>query len=361
MRKIERFPFVPSDPARLAEQCQEALSIQVQGLARRLSATGLDRLVLGVSGGLDSTLALLVGVKALAQLGLPAQNLLAYTMPGFATSETTRTNAWALMQALEVTAAELDIRPAAQQMLTDLHHPFADGQPDYDVTFENVQAGLRTDYLFRLANQAGALVVGTGDLSELALGWCTFGVGDHMSHYGVNSGVSKTLVQHLIRFVAQAEDTPSGLTSLLQAVLESEISPELIPAVDEQAPQSTQAIVGPYALQDFTLFYLTRFGLPPSKIAYLALMAWQDREAGQWPLGLRADERVAYNVAEIKRWMRVFLLRFFAHQFKRSTLPNGPKISSGGALSPRGDWRAPSDARGTAWLAELEAGVPDSL
>lgn len=359
-RIVERFPFVPADPARLAEDCYEAYNIQIQGLARRLAATGLQRCVIGVSGGLDSTQALIVAVRAMDRLGLPRTNVHAFTLPGFATSEGTKANAWALMRALGVTAAEIDIRPAARQMLADLGHPFANGEPRYDVTFENVQAGLRTDYLFRLANQLGGLVVGTGDLSELALGWCTFGVGDHMSHYNVNASVSKTLIQHLIRFVAASGDVDGETARLLHAILATEISPELVPAVDGKPMQSTQAIVGPYALQDFTLYYLTRFGFRPSKIAFLAHHAWSRSTVGPWPSEMPESEKRAYSLAEIRHWMEVFIRRFFASQFKRSTLPNGPKMSSGGSLSPRGDWRAPSDAEATLWLEELRAHIPEA-
>ncbi|PWR19405.1 NAD(+) synthase [Zavarzinia aquatilis] len=357
-REVERFPFVPADPARLREDCYEAYHIQVQGLARRLQATGLSKAVIGVSGGLDSTQALIVAVKAMDLLGRPRSDILAYTLPGFATSDETKGNAWALMRALGVTAAEIDIRPAARQMLADMGHPYAEGRAVYDVTFENVQAGLRTDYLFRLANHHGGLVVGTGDLSELALGWCTYGVGDHMSHYNVNASVPKTLIQHLIRFVARSGDVDQETVEILQAILATEISPELVPAAAGQPIQSTQQIVGPYALQDFTLYYLTRYGFRPSRIAYLALHAWADADSGVWPMDLPAAERRAYTLAEIRRWMEVFLRRFFTSQFKRSTLPNGPKISSGGSLSPRGDWRAPSDGDASVWLAELAAHVP---
>jgi NAD+ synthase (glutamine-hydrolysing) len=358
-RDVERFPYVPSDPARLAEDCYEAYHIQVQGLAKRLSAAGLEKLVIGVSGGLDSTQALIVATQAMARLGLPARNILAYTLPGFATSDSSKTNAWTLMRALGVTPAEVDIRPAAHQMLADLGHPFADGQPVYDVTFENVQAGLRTDYLFRLANQHKALVVGTGDLSELGLGWCTYGVGDHMSHYNPNASVSKTLIQHLIRFVAASGDVDEPTAQVLLAILDFEISPELVPAGDDGAVQSTESFVGPYALQDFNLYYLTRFGFRPSKIAYLAWNAWHDAADDRWPAHIPDRARVAYDLPPIKRWLRLFLNRFFANQFKRSCIPNGPKISSGGSLSPRGDWRAPSDAPAEVWIEELEAGVPD--
>ncbi len=359
MRPVDRFPFVPDDATRLAEYCHEAYNVQVQGLSQRLKATGLKKLVIGVSGGLDSTQALVVAVKAMDLLGLPRDGVLAYTMPGFATSERTRTNAWALMRALGVTGEELDIRPAATQMLADLDHPFARGEAVYDVTFENVQAGLRTDYLFRLANRHSALVVGTGDLSELALGWCTYGVGDHMSHYNPNSGVPKTLIQHLIRFAAGAAEVGDAATAVLRDILATEISPELVPADAAGKTQATEEFVGPYALQDFTLFHMTRTGAAPSKIAYLAHAAWGDAGRGGWPRDIPAAGRRAYDLAEIKHWLRLFLTRFFANQFKRSAMPNGPKISSGGALSPRGDWRMPSDARPDAWLAELEANTPD--
>jgi NAD+ synthase (glutamine-hydrolysing) len=358
MRAVERFPYTPSDPARLAQDCWEAYQIQVQGLARRLSSVRGDKLVIGVSGGLDSTQALMVAVRAMDSLGLPRANVLAYTLPGFATSEGTRSKAWALMTALGVTAAELDIRPAARQMLGDLGHPFAQGEPVYDVTFENVQAGLRTDYLFRLANQNGALVVGTGDLSELGLGWCTYGVGDHMSHYNPNASVSKTLIQHLIRHVATSGEVDAATAQLLLEIVAQEISPELVPG---EAVQSTESAVGPYALQDFNLYYLTRFGFRPSKIAYLAWQAWRDSGQGAWPLNTPENGRRAYDLAEIKRWLKLFLERFFANQFKRSCAPNGPKISSGGSLSPRGDWRAPSDAPATVWVEELERNTPDGV
>ncbi|MDQ3139535.1 MAG: NAD(+) synthase, partial [Pseudomonadota bacterium] len=202
-RPLRRFPFVPNRPEQLDQDCYEAFNIQVQGLATRLAATGGKHLVVGVSGGLDSTHALIVAAKVCDQLGIPRTNILGFTLPGFATSEATRTNAWALMNALGVTAEEIDIKPAATRMLTDIGHPYAKGEPVYDITFENVQAGLRTDYLFRLANQRGGLVVGTGDMSELALGWCTYGVGDHMSHYGVNAGVPKTLIQYLVRWAVK--------------------------------------------------------------------------------------------------------------------------------------------------------------
>ncbi|HEY1258136.1 MAG TPA: NAD(+) synthase [Stellaceae bacterium] len=359
-RNIERFPYVPSDPAMLRENCYEAYNIQVQGLARRLEATGCKKLVIGVSGGLDSTQALIVAARAMDRLGMPRRDILAYTLPGFATGEATKANAWRLIKALGVTGAEIDIRPAARQMLQDIGHASASGAAHYDVTFENVQAGLRTDYLFRLANHNGGLVVGTGDLSELGLGWCTYGVGDQMSHYNPNASVAKTLIQHLIRFVAASGDLGSEIAPVLYAILATEISPELVPPGADGMIQSTESVVGPYALQDFNLFYATRYGFSPSKIAYLSWNAWADATRGSWPANTPEEAKRAYTLGEIKAWLRVFLLRFFQlSQFKRSALPNGPKISSGGSLSPRGDWRAPSDATAKVWLDELEANIPD--
>ena len=355
---VERYPYVPADPDQLAAHCHEAWNIQVQGLTERLRSTGLEKLVIGVSGGLDSTQALIVAVKVMDRLGLPRSNVLAYTLPGFATSEGTKSAAWALMRGLGVSAEELDIRPLALQMLKDLKHPAGEGEPVYDITFENVQAGLRTDLLVRLANRHGGLVVGTGDLSELGLGWATYGVGDQMSHYNPNAGVSKTLIQHLIRFAAEHGGFGDAVAQTLKTVLATEISPELIPATDGKG-QSTEASVGPYALQDFNLFYLTRYGFKPSKIAFLAWTAWSDIGLGRWPPAIHEADKRAYDLSTVKHWMALFLKRFFANQFKRSALPNGPKISSGGSLSPRGDWRMPSDASAAAWLAELEANVPD--
>jgi NAD+ synthase (glutamine-hydrolysing) len=361
-RPLQRFPFVPSDPTRLHQDCYEGYTIQIAGLVQRLRGIGVRRMVIGVSGGLDSTHALIVAARAADRLGLPRANILAFTMPGFATSDETKTNAIRLMESLGVTWRELDIRPAARQMLADMGHPFGRGEPVYDVTFENVQAGLRTDYLFRLANQNDAIVIGTGDLSELALGWCTYGVGDQMSHYNVNGGIPKTLIQHLIRWVISAEQFEAEVGRTLDAILATEISPELVPAQPGEKPQSTEARIGPYALQDFTLFHVLRFGFRPSKIAFLALIAWEDAARGDWPPGFPEDRRPAYDLAEIKHWMGVFLRRFFAFsQFKRSAMPNGPKVSAGGSLSPRGDWRAPSDGNAAAWLQELETMVPDGV
>lgn len=338
-RPLDRFPFVPDDPARLNQDCYEAFNIQVQGLTQRLRSTKSRTLVIGVSGGLDSTHALLVACKAFDLLDKPRADILGFTMPGFATSEGTRSNAWALMTALGVTGQEIDIRPAAERVLKDIGHPFGRGEKVYDVTFENVQAGLRTDYLFRLANQHSGFVLGTGDLSELALGWCTYGVGDQMSHYNVNGSLAKTLIQHLIRWTVKTGQF-DGAADTLHAILDTEISPELVPADASGAIQSTQAKVGPYELQDFSLFHITRYGLRPSKVAFLAWHAWRDVSLGAWPPNFPEGTRNAYDLAAIKQWLGVFLYRFFEiSQFKRSAMPNGPKVISGGALSPRGDWR----------------------
>ena len=353
-RKVDRFPFVPDDEARLALDCYEAYNIQVSGLEQRLSYIGQPKAIIGVSGGLDSTHALIVAARAMDRLGRPRSEIHAFSMPGFATGDRTRSYATRLAKSLGVTFEELDITAASRQMLADIDHPFADGHPVYDVTFENVQAGLRYDYLFRLANHRSGIVVGTGDLSELALGWCTYGVGDQMSHYNVNAGVPKTLVQHLIRWEAGNGEFEEDVNDLLREIVEQEITPELIPSREDQLPQSTETSVGPYNLQDFTLFHVLRYGFRPSKIAFLAWHAWHDAAAGEWPPGFPEQRRVAYDVPDIRRWLEVFIRRFFASQFKRSALPNGPKVSAGGTMSPRGDWRMPSDASPAAWLAELE-------
>lgn len=358
-RAIRRFPFVPDTPSRLDEDCYEAFNIQVEGLLKRVVATGVERLVIGVSGGLDSTHALIVAAKALDRLGRPRSDILGITMPGFATSEGTKDNAWKLMHALGITAEEIDIRPAARTMLEGMAHPYAKGEPVYDVTFENVQAGLRTDYLFRIANQRRGIVVGTGDLSELALGWCTYGVGDHMSHYGVNAGVPKTLIQFLIRWCIATDQYDPQTDAVLEAILAQEISPELVPADESGAMQSTESKIGPYSLNDFFAHYVIRHGLAPSKIAFLAWHAWRDVDAGRWPIGYPEEARTAYDIDVVKGWLEKFLVRFFqTSQFKRSALPNSPKVSAGGAVSPRGDWRAPSDGTASSWLAELAANGP---
>ncbi|MBN1264127.1 MAG: NAD(+) synthase [Anaerolineales bacterium] len=363
IKDFERFPFVPADTALLDERCYEVYNIQIQGLQKRLAATGIKKVIVGVSGGLDSTQALIVAAKTMDNLGYPRTNVLAYTMPGFATSSQTHQNASDLMQALQVSSGEIDIRPSARQMLTDLGHPFSRDEEVYDVTFENVQAGERTSHLFRLANFHDGLVVGTGDLSELALGWTTYGVGDQMAHYNVNASVPKTLIQHLLRWTIVARQFDETTSHILQSILDTEISPELIPEVngeDALPAQRTEQIIGPYELHDFFLYYITRFGFLPSKVAFLAQAAWSDPEKGLWPPYFPAEKRHAYTLTEIKHWLYVFLYRFFKlSQFKRSAMPNGPKVGSGGSLSPRGDWRAPSDSEAVLWLKELKENVPD--
>ncbi|HEX8626271.1 MAG TPA: NAD(+) synthase [Allosphingosinicella sp.] len=359
-RRYRRFPYVPNRPEQLDSDCYEAFNIQVQGLARRFQATSGSHLVIGVSGGLDSTHALVVAAKMCDFLKLPRSTILGFTMPGFATGDTTKGNAWALMRALGIVGEEIDIRPAAMQMLKDMKHPFAEGKPVYDIAFENVQAGLRTDYLFRLANQRKGFVIGTGNLSEVALGWSTYGVGDQMSHYGVNAGVPKTLIQYLIRWAVKTGQFDSDTNTILEAILATKISPELIPADDKGEMQSTEGTIGPYELHDFFLFHILRSGQPPSKVAFLAWQAWRDVEEGHWPLGYPDALKRAYDLPTIRKWLEVFLYRFFQiSQFKRTAIPNSPKVSAGGALSPRGDWRAPSDGNAKPWLDELKAALGD--
>ena len=363
MRAVARFPYVPSDPRVLDQRCYEAYSIQVHGLMKRLTATGIEKVVIGVSGGLDSTQALIVAAKTMDRLGWPRTNVLGYTMPGFATSAHTLENAWRLMRALGISAAEIDIRPSSLQMLRDIGHPFAEGEPVYDVTFENVQAGERTSHLFRLANLHHGLVLGTGDLSEQALGWATYGVGDQMSHYNVNTSVPKTLIQYLVRWAAGSGQFDEETGAVLRSIVDTEISPELVPHTGgegEKPAQRTEDFIGPYDLQDFNTYYTTRFGFRPSKIAFLALHAWGDASRGEWPALIPLERRKSYDLPTIKRWLEVFAHRFFkTSQFKRSAAPNGPKVGSGGSLSPRGDWRAPSDSEATVWLEELRRNVPD--
>lgn len=357
-RTVPRFPYVPADPLTRDIRCEEVYSIQVQALVQRLETSGIQKLVIGISGGLDSTHALLVAVRAMDLLGLPRSNVLGYTMPGFATSPRTLAQARELMSAVGCSATEIDIRPSCEQMLKDLGHPYAAGQKQYDVTFENVQAGERTSHLFRLANHHNALVLGTGDLSELALGWCTYGVGDHMSHYNVNASVPKTLIKHLVRWVADKASERERV--VLNQVLDTEISPELVPGEADggQPGQSTEDTLGPYELHDFALYYTVRFGFAPSKVAFLAWQAWRDAQLGPWPDSTLVA-RNQYTLAQIKKHLRTFVFRFFqTSQFKRSCVPNAPKVGSGGSLSPRGDWRAPSDAHATTWLADW-ARVPD--
>ena len=358
-RKVDRFPFVPDDETQLAQDCYEAFNIQVYGLMQRCKAIGGPKIVIGVSGGLDSTHALMVAAQAMDRMGRPRTDILAFTMPGFATTAHTKSNAERLSESLGVTFAEIDIRPVAKQMLTDMGHPFGRGEEVYDVTFENVQAGLRTDYLFRIANDRGGIVLGTGDLSELALGWATYGVGDQMSHYNVNPGMPKTLMQHVLRWVISSAQFDDAVSATLQSILDTEITPELIPTKEGEVPQSTEASIGPYALQDFNLYGILRAGQRPSRIAFLAYHAWSDAESGLWPAGYPEESRRAFTIGEIKKWLHLFLKRFFANQFKRSALPNGPKVAAGGALSPRGDWRMPSDVSSALWLADLD-NIPDA-
>jgi NAD+ synthase (glutamine-hydrolysing) len=359
-REVERFPFVPKDPVRLEQDCYEGYNIQVSGLEQRLRALDYPKVVIGVSGGLDSTHALIVAAKAMDREGRPRSDILAFTLPGFATGERTRNNAIALSKALGVTFEEIDIRSTATVMLAEIGHPYSRGEQVYDITFENVQAGLRTDYLFRIANQRGGIVLGTGDLSELALGWSTYGVGDQMSHYNVNAGVPKTLIQHLIRWAISSGQFDEEVGVILQSVLDTEITPELVPAGAGEQVQSSEAKVGPYALQDFSLFQVLRYGFRPSKIAFLAWHAWHDPQHGGWPPGFPLEERHGYTVGEIRHWLAVFAQRYYSFsQFKRSALPNGPKVSHGGSLSPRGDWRAPSDMAATVWLEEIEREIPE--
>ncbi|MFY2056852.1 NAD(+) synthase [Achromobacter xylosoxidans] len=358
-RRVPRFPYVPADPRRRDERCKEVYNIQVQALAQRLSASGMSKVVIGISGGLDSTHALLVCAQAMDTLGLPRANILAVTMPGFATSTRTLQQARQLMAVVGCTASEVDIRPSCLQMLKDLGHPYADGQPVYDITFENVQAGERTNHLFRIANFNNAIVIGTGDLSELALGWCTYGVGDHMSHYSVNASVPKTLITHLVRWVAESGRLGEAGAAVLLDVLGTDVSPELVPGGDDGKPtQKSEDTIGPYELQDFNLYYTLRYGFAPTKVAFLALAAWRDRDAGAWPEGGHVA-RNQYDLAAIKRNLKIFLDRFFRlSQFKRTCVPNAPKVGSGGSLSPRGDWRAPSDSESAVWLRDADR-IPD--
>ena len=359
VREIPRFPYVPSDPSVREKRCYEVYNIQVQGLAKRMKSTGIENLIIGVSGGLDSTHALIVCARTVDMLGLSRKNIKAYTMPGFATSDKTYANANALMKALGVKASEIDIRPSCKAMIKDIGHAYGKGKELYDITFENIQAGQRTSILFRLANMENGLVVGTGDLSELALGWCTYGVGDHMSHYSVNASVPKTLIQYIIRWVASEKILGNKASLCLEGILETEISPELIPGTTNGKPaQSTEATIGPYELQDFNTYYITRYGFLPSKVAFLAYCAWHDAAKGRWP-DIPPDKQHQYTLAQIKHWLEVFIHRFFKiSQYKRSCIPNAPKVGSGGSLSPRGDYRAPSDSEEAPWMLDLKT-IPD--
>jgi NAD+ synthase (glutamine-hydrolysing) len=353
-RQYPRFPYVPANAEDRDVRCYETYNIQVHGLVKRMQTTGLKNIIIGISGGLDSTQALTVVTKAVDLLGWPRSRVLAYTMPGFATSTRTKENAWRLIKALGVRGEELDIRESCQRMLEDIGHPVTRGEDTYDITYENVQAGQRTSILFRLANLHNGLVLGTGDLSELALGWCTYGVGDHMSHYNVNASVPKTLIQYLLWWQATPGRVDEETRQVLLDILNTQISPELVPGDnDDQPAQRTEDFIGPYELQDFNIYYTTRFGYRPSKVAFLSYNAWHNKEKGAWP-DIPEDKQNQYTIAQIKHWLGIFCKRFFAtSQFKRSVMPNGPKVGSGGSLSPRGDWRAPSDSSAAPWLDEL--------
>jgi len=330
-RRFSQHPFVPSDAHRRDEHSQEICAIQSTGLARRLRHTGARHVVIGVSGGLDSTLALLVLLEAFGRLGLDRKGIIGITMPGPGTTVRTRMNALKLMEVLGVTAREIPIDAAVEQHLADIQHP----PGKHDVTFENAQARERTQVLMDVANQVGGFVVGTGDLSEAALGWCTFNA-DHISMYHVNIGVPKTLVRHLVSWAAHARHVGDERT-LLEDIVATPVSPELLPpGADGESSQQTEAIVGPYELHDFFLYHVIRNGFRPAKVLWLAEHAFTGK----------------YDHTEIRHWLRTFLTRFFSQQYKRSVMPDGPKVGSV-ALSPRGDWRMPSDAEATAWLAEI--------
>ncbi len=327
-RTFDPHPFVPSNTAEKDERCREILAIQSHGLAKRLSHTGLQKAVIGISGGLDSTLALLVSVRALEILHLPAENILCVTMPGFGTTDRTYHNAVALIKAFGAQFLEIPIRDAAMQHMKDIGH---DPQI-HDITYENTQARERTQILMDLANRYGGILVGTGDLSELALGWCTYNA-DHMSMYGVNAGVPKTLVRHLVE--NEAEHLPKEIADILYDVLDTPVSPELLPPDENgKIQQKTEDTLGPYEVHDFYLYHFLRFGTRPEKMLFMASRAFSG----------------VYTEEQLKRWLRLFIKRFFNNQFKRSCLPDGPKVGSV-SLSPRGDWRMPSDADMEIWLA----------
>jgi NAD+ synthase (glutamine-hydrolysing) len=357
-RAIDPLPFVPAASSDLARRCEDVLSIQTAGLAKRLAHTASKAAVIGLSGGLDSTLALLVTVRAFDLLGLDREGILAITMPGFGTTRHTKSNALKLAEILGASTADIGIHKAVKQHFEDI----GQDPEKLDVTYENSQARERTQILMDKANQIGALVIGTGDLSELALGWATYN-GDHMSMYAVNASIPKTLVRHLVRhcadesarYVAVDRETPTqkkgskdpakDLSRVLVSILETPVSPELLPPEDGKISQKTEHIVGPYELHDFFLYYLTRWGFSPAKILFLAELAFSK------PDSPRARQ---YGRAEILKWMKVFYRRFFAQQFKRSCLPDGPKTGSV-TLSPRADWRMPSDASAAIWLKELDS------
>jgi len=333
MRKIDRHPFIPADSVEYNERCSEIFSIQTSGLAKRLTHTGLNKMVLGISGGLDSTLALLVAGQTADVLDLPRKNIIAITMPGFGTTGRTHENALNLMKSMGVDLREIDIKASCLQHFRDIGH-----DPGvYDVTYENVQARERTQVLMDIANKEGGLVIGTGDLSEMALGWSTYN-GDHMSMYSVNCSIPKTLVKYLVLWFA--ENIASEETArILKNIADTPISPELTPPdKNGDIQQKTEDIVGPYELHDFFLYYMIRYGAEPGKNLYLACIAFKDQ----------------YDEKTIRKWLKVFYRRFFSQQFKRSCVPDGPKVGTV-SLSPRGDWRMPSDASAALWLAELDS------
>lgn len=336
IRDVDPHPFIPGQED-MGTSCNEVFSIQVAGLAKRLVHTNCKTVVLGISGGLDSTLALLVCVKTFDKLGWSRKGIVGVTMPGFGTTNRTHNNAVTLMESLGVTIREVSISAAVEQHFKDIGHDMS----VHDVTYENSQARERTQILMDLGNQLGGLVIGTGDLSELALGWATYN-GDHMSMYGVNAGIPKTLIRHLVQYVAESVDDTSRETLL--DIIDTPVSPELIPAdEDGNIRQKTEELVGPYELHDFFLYYVLRFGFRPLKIFMLASKAFNGNNNGT----------TFYDDATIKKWLTIFLRRFFSQQFKRSCLPDGPKVGSV-SLSPRGDWRMPSDASSTLWLKECE-------
>ena len=331
IRRVDAHPFVPSDPAERDKRAREILSIQATGLAQRMRASGTRRLIVGLSGGLDSTLALLVAVRAMQLRGLPVRDINCITMPGFGTTRRTKGNAHLLARALGTTLDEIDITASTTRHLNDLGH---DAKTP-DVAYENAQARMRTMLLMDRSNQTGGIVVGTGDLSELALGWCTFN-GDHISHYGVNASVPKTLVRYVVLWAAEQPEFARA-RDVLRDILETPISPELTPANGGAITQKTEDLVGPYELHDFFLYHVLRWGSAPAKVLWLANQAFAGR----------------YGGATIRKWLTVFTKRFFGNQWKRSVMPDGPKVGSV-SLSPRGDWRMPSDASADAWLAELK-------
>ena len=331
-KKVNPYPFVPSDKNNRKNRCMEILSLQAKGLEQRLISTGIKNVVLGISGGLDSTLALLVCCDAFEALGIPKRNIYGITMPGFGTTSTTKTIADRLMEEFGVTAVEVNIEAACRQHMKDIGHP----DDVFDVTYENIQARERTQVLFDYANMVDGLVIGTGDMSELALGWATYN-GDHMSMYGVNASVPKTLVRHLVRYYADTCENKE-LSDVLTDVLDTPVSPELLPPnEDGTIQQKTEDLVGPYELHDFFMYHILRFGVGPEKLFRIAKLAF----AGEY------DEKTIY------KWLRTFIWRFFAQQFKRSCLPDGPKVGSV-AVSPRGDLRMPSDASSAAWIRKLD-------